>query len=142
MRHIMNIKKPVKELEEVKEDEIGLEERKSSNARLTSVERHIIARLLAEGKSCSEVGVFIGRGKNTVVKEIRRNGGKEKYDAEEAQKESDLRDKKGKESKKKKLRELARTDSYFNPYLSLHQRIEALEMQIEILTDTIKEIMK
>ena len=44
-----------------------------------------------DGFSSSRIGEMLGRGKNVVVVEVRRNGGKENYDPVKAQRESDKR---------------------------------------------------
>jgi len=92
-----------------------------------------IERLLCLGYSRSEIARKIGRGKNTVVAEVRRYGG-DAYDAKEAQKQADVnRDKKYKSvSKKLKSREPT----------TWIKRIENIEMQIEILYDYIKELSR
>ncbi len=113
---------------------------KPPNTRLTYNERCIIARLLKELKNCSEIASIIGRGKNTVNVEIRRSGGRDKYDALRAQKESDQRYMIDRHKRQKTLQKLAKQEGYSNPYLCLKERIECLEMQIEILNDTIKEL--
>jgi IS30 family transposase len=113
---------------------------RASNARLTLQERYIIQRLLHEGHSCNEIAKLIGRGKNTIVVEVRRAGGREKYEPEKAQRDSDKRYIDDRHAKSHTLKERAKTERYFNPYISLKERIENLEMQIEILTDTIKQM--
>lgn len=53
--------------------------------RLTFEEREKIEKLLKEGLSCSHISRIIGRGKNVVVAEVRRAGGRETYTAKKGQ---------------------------------------------------------
>jgi len=59
--------------------------------RITFEERQKIEKLLNEGFSCSKISAIIGRGRNVVVVEVRRSGGKNGYNAKDAQKMSDER---------------------------------------------------
>ncbi len=98
---------------------------------LTYQERLEIRRMLNLGYTRSEIARRLGRGKNTIVSEVRRNGG-DAYNAEEAQKKSDL----VKIDRYKKLAEYNRKKKY----PAWIERIEHLEMQVEILYDYIKEM--
>lgn len=105
------------------------------NEPLNIKERQVIEKFIHENYSCLKISKIIGRGKNSIVTEIRRNGGKELYNAEEAQHRSDQ----VQAEKKQKTME-ALKKSGFNPYISIKQKIEFLEMQIEILIDAIKKL--
>jgi len=48
---------------------------------LTGAEREAISRGVAQGRSCRELGVQLGRAPSTVSREVRRNGGRERYRA-------------------------------------------------------------
>ena len=101
---------------------------------LTLSEREEIHRLLKQSYTFSEIARKINRGKSTVTREINRNGGPMFYDAVLADEATAARLIQGYESSSKKLKEQNLT----NPYMSLAQRVENLEMQIEILLDVIK----
>jgi IS30 family transposase len=61
--------------------------RKRSERCLSRVEREEISRGLARGDSFRSIGAAIGRGHTTVLREVDRNGGRERYrghDADEA----------------------------------------------------------
>jgi len=102
---------------------------------ITYEERCLIEKLLKKGLSCSEIAKRINRSKNGVITEVRKNGGKEFYNAKEADKNSLLKF----EEKKQKLKNinLKNTRQYY-----LKQRIANLEMQVEILYDTLKGLLK
>lgn len=105
------------------------------NKPLTLEERKQIEALFKTDLSCSRISKKIGRGKNTVVNEARKAGGRELYRAESAHNLSLLSVQEGYE----KLR--ARNESNKVTF-KFKQRIEHLEMQIEILHETLKELMK
>lgn len=52
---------------------------------ISFLEREQIQKLLKEGYSCRQIGEAIGRSKNAIVVEVKRNGGKEKYTAKKSQ---------------------------------------------------------
>lgn len=56
---------------------------------LTIDERRKIQSLLKTGISLSKIANFIGRSKNCVIIDVRFNGGRDKYDAEEAEKRAE-----------------------------------------------------
>jgi IS30 family transposase len=101
-------------------------------------ERKAIEKGIKEGLSSLAISKNINRGKNSVVVEIRRSGGRENYSAIEAQEAATYRRK----HKYEKLKEFYKQnpEKANNFYKGLQHRIEALEMQIEILTETIREI--
>lgn len=96
-------------------------------------EREQIEKLIKQGLSCAEIAKNIGRSKNCIVTEIRR-AGKTEYSAITGQNLSD----KIKEEKYKKIsmKQKGNQKQYF-----LKQRVENLEMQVEILHEAIKELM-
>ncbi len=101
---------------------------------LTLEERKQIEQLIKQGLSCGNIAQEINRSKNCVVVEVRRNG-KELYNAKLAHKDAIERDQKKRRVVSLKLKEAP-------PSYQMKQRIENLEMQVEILHDTIKEILK
>lgn len=88
---------------------------------ITFEERKTIEKLLEEKKSVAHITQFLNRPRSTISYEINKRGDKNSYCAEESQNNSYKRSSKKFDFKK---------------------RIENLEMQVEILSDTIKEIRK
>jgi len=103
--------------------------------RLTLQERMLIEKHIKRDLSCREIAKIIGRSKNGVTSEIRRNGGREKYNAEQA----NLNTIHIEQQKYQKLSERNKAQAYKS---SFEKRIDNLEMQLQILTETIREIMK
>ena len=97
-------------------------------------ERALIEKFLKMGLTCSEIGRRLGRGKNTIVVEV-RNKGREGYTATKAQKQSD-------ETRSLGYKKLSEINSGKKKTYFYKERIENLEMQVEILHETIKELMK
>ncbi len=64
---------------------------KSKFTRLTLEERKVIEKLLRDGLSSSFISNHLGRGKNCINLEVRRAGGRDHYEAVEAQSLSDKR---------------------------------------------------
>lgn len=102
---------------------------------ITLEERREINKLLREGFSLSEISRKLSRGKNTVIAEVRRNGGAESYNPVQAEARAILM----KNKRAARCRELNQTRP-LSPYEQLAQRIQNLEMQVEILVDAIKEL--
>ncbi len=108
---------------------------KKTNNPLTLQERIIIEKYIKQGFSCTEISKIIFRGVNTVVSEVRRSGGRETYCAKDAQRLSEIR-------MENKYERLSERNKGRATVFHIKQRIENLEMQLEILHETIKEIMK
>lgn len=104
---------------------------------LSFEERRKIKELHDKGFKGMAISQQLGRGKNTVLVELRRFHGRT-YDPEIAQKEANERVIKRYESVSNTLRK----NPTPNPYQALLKRIECLEMQVEILMDTIKEMRR
>jgi IS30 family transposase len=96
-------------------------------------ERLEIEKYIKKGYSASEIGPIIGRSKNGVVTEVRRGGGRN-YNAIQAH----LDFVKRMEERYEKLSEKNKKSSKSYHWTS---RIQNLEMQVEILYDTVKELM-
>lgn len=98
-------------------------------------ERKIIESMIIDGRSLSCIAVYLSRGRTTILFEVKRNGGRDVYTATKAQENAEQnrmnRNLKTSQSVKGRIA---------NPYNVLKQRIENLEMQLEILSETIKEI--
>jgi len=100
---------------------------------ITFEERKQIEKHISAGFSCCETARRIGRSKNGVVSEVRRGGGK-LYSAKIAQNLADS-------VRNEKHRKLSERNKGNVTTFRFKQRIENLEMQVEILHDAIKELM-
>ena len=103
---------------------------------LTFDERLLIEKYLKEGKSCCEISKLIGRSKNGVVKEVRKVG-RENYSAKKSQEDYERR----RDAKIKKMSE-QRKKSGIHPSTRMKNKIDALHMQLEIVLETLNELMK
>jgi IS30 family transposase len=101
--------------------------------RLTFEERKQIEWYVKHGKSCSEIAILINRSKNVVITEVRR-AGKKFYSAKEGQRIADV-------NMENKYRKLSERNKGNKITFKMKQRIENLEMQIEILHDMIRSLM-
>ena len=102
---------------------------------ITFEERKAIKNLINKGYKLSEISRDIGRGKNTIIAEVRRNGGPLLYDPVKAEERYQILRK----AKIERCREMNRNPRN-NPYKALQTRIQNLEMQVEILVEAIKEL--
>lgn len=100
---------------------------------LTFEERIIIEKHRKLGISCRKISTILGRGKNTIVVEVKRNSIDGKYCADKAQKFAEERRIKQYE----KLSELNKKNS-FSPLGILKQKIENIEMQLDILFEILR----
>jgi IS30 family transposase len=97
------------------------------------MERKEIYKLIRKGCNFSEIAYLLGRGKQTVIGEIRRNGGKQKYDPIKAQKGS----------KERKIeRDMKCGESIKKKSDNLKEKIENLEKHILKLTEEVKILTK
>lgn len=104
---------------------------------LTFDERKKIEKLLKINLSCGEISKALNRSKNLIVVEVRRSGGRDNYTAKKAQNDSEQRKIKKYENLSKKNKS---EDTFLKKRIYCYQRLEALEMQIEILVDQIKKL--
>lgn len=103
---------------------------------LTLSERKGIYDWIQKGETLSQIANNIGRGKNTVIREVRINGGRDTYDPNKANEQHRKNVIKTNEKRIKTIKAMGLS----NPYQSLCKRIENLEMQLEITLDVIKEL--
>jgi len=87
-----------------------------------------------EDLSLSQMGKIIGRSENGVITEVRINGGRESYNADEAHELAVGR-------RRKAFVKMSKHRLSHTPVKLLEERVGVLEMQIEILTETIREIL-
>ena len=105
---------------------------------LTFKERELIEKYSKEGKSGGEIARLLNRGRTTINREIRLNG-YEDYTAKKAQERHETVKKEGKERVSQKLKG-THTPHTYTTMRKNRQRIDELEMQIDILCETIKEL--
>lgn len=98
-------------------------------------ERVLIEKYIKKGFSLKEISRVIGRAATTVYNEVRHHGGRDSYCCNNAQKMSE-------EVKKERYIKLSIRNRGKPKVFLLKHRIENLEMQVEILHETIKEILK
>ncbi len=101
-------------------------------------ERKLIQKYINQGFSCSQIAGKIGRGKNSIVVEVRRSGGQDKYCAKNAQKLCDERLAAKYEKMKGKKGNLP---NYPNN-VEIYEKLKKFEMQMDIIYDTLKELLK
>jgi IS30 family transposase len=106
-------------------------EQKGSGIFLNLEERKEIERLLNLRFSRNKIAILLRRSKKTIQVEVNRN--EKPYCAHKAQMQAD-------EAKKNRMHNLKNRNSQRGYHIST--RLENLEMQMEILTDSIKELMK
>ncbi len=97
-------------------------------------ERELIEKYIRKGFSLSEISIIINRSKNGVIHEVRRNEGRETYNALKAHQRAE----EIKANKYKKISEGMKGKAVRSPY---ETRLKSLEMQVEILHETIKELL-
>jgi len=100
----------------------------------TIEERQKIQILKSKGKSGSEIALLLGRSKNGINTEIRRGEGYN-YNAHHSHNLYLQR-------KEEKYAKLSERNNGNKVTFKMKQRIENLEMQVEILHDTLKELLK
>jgi IS30 family transposase len=89
-----------------------------------------------ESLSLSAISRKIGRGKNTVVTEVRLNGGRDKYNAEKAQKRYD-------DLRKAQYEKLSKHNKGIqNKAFANADKISIIEMQLEIIIDQLNKLTK
>ena len=115
------------------------EKTKRVKTQLNYKDRKLIEQLINDEGVYYSLGAIaeaIGRSKNGVITEVRRNGGRDVYNAQMAQKRAcDL-----KKLRVEKLQKAWKENPMPTPYAKMKERIENLELQIEILIDTIKDM--
>lgn len=120
---------------------------------ITFNDREEIEKSLKEGKTYEKIARFLKRSLNGVAKEIKRGGGRRLYSAEIAQenflsafyRDKNKIDKINLENAQPNTNikiESPEIKQENDIYCRMQQQIKNLEMQVEILYDTIKEILK
>ncbi len=114
-------------------DEVLIPEVNYHNA-LTFSERVKIKELLDTGIPLRQIANQMERAKNTIVYEVRRNGGREVYEPKKAHLEAYSR-------KRESLNPLVkRNKEQMEQVDEFETRIKSLEMQVEILSETITQM--
>ena len=115
--------------------EVSQERNPRSRQPFSFQDRQMIEKLIKENLTGSEIARRMNRSRTGVNCEIRINGGRDQYSAASAQKNH---------FDKMTIRSehLSKMNKGKAPVPKYLQKIESLEMHIEILHDTIKELMK
>lgn len=93
---------------------------------LTKAERNRIEKLI-KTRSLSETARIMGRSKNCIITEVRRNGGRDNYNAAQAHEDELTRRFKG-------------VSKAVSTSRSIEERLRSMEMQIDTLTELFKEL--
>lgn len=102
---------------------------------LTLEERIFIEKLLRQGVSCGEISRRLNRGKNTVVYEVRRYGGRDTYIATQAEAAS-------RQKMVDRYEKLSKMNLGHKYNLGIKFRLENLEMQMEIVIETLNKMRR
>jgi IS30 family transposase len=100
-------------------------------------ERKEIERLSKTRMTLQDIGHAIGRSGNCVVVEVRLNGGRDRYSAVLAQESSDERH----QIRNNRIGEGNRRSPDSPPRITHLMRIKSLEMQVQILSQTLKDLL-
>ena len=98
-------------------------------------DREKIHFYIKSGLSLSEISRKIYKPKNTVVTEVRRNGGRELYDPVEAQ---NYHVKLREEANLKRSKKTKNQENNFLKWIKI--KIQNIEFQLDILSDVIKQL--
>lgn len=109
---------------------------KKVKKRLTLDERLCIEACLRQGYSCGDIAQLLGRWQAGIAREVKANGGRDVYSAHTAQYRTNELIKQAAIIRQNRIGQ----DPKSGGYQSFRQRIESLEMQVEILMDQIKEL--
>jgi IS30 family transposase len=101
---------------------------------LSFAEREYIEKQIENGEGCGDIARALKRSFNTISVEVKK-AGREKYSAHKGQ---DLADKQ-REEQKNRVSAMNKGNANIT---MMKGRIEHLEMQVEILFETIKGLMK
>jgi IS30 family transposase len=98
-------------------------------------ERKKIEELIKQNYSLSDIARTIGRAKNTVITDVRRNGGRNEYTAEKSMETS----------RKRMILKLAalttrNKEPKISPLSRMLSRVDVLEMHVDILIDEINKL--
>lgn len=105
---------------------------KHNKINLSLKERKTIEKFIKRGDSLTSISYKLGRGKNTIISEVRNNGGILNYNANKAQKAYEMK----KEIANEKRKEFSKTQE--PPFNSLMKKVQSIEFELEILWDILK----
>jgi len=108
---------------------------------ITLDERKEIKRLLLTGMSCTQIASRINRSKNSVVTEVRINGGKDSYDPKKGNERAVLVHKQGRESMMDKQKIAANDVVNKQRYVHVTALIQAQQREIEELKEQIQILL-
>ncbi len=101
---------------------------------LNHSERKLIHKYIHLGWSFGHIAIKLDRGKNTIIAEVNRNGGRIEYNPEKAE----LRAKEQKNKRIEKLR--MSTKENYTQSQTVDQKLENMQMQIDIILDELKKL--
>jgi IS30 family transposase len=110
---------------------------------LTLEEREAIEKLCPSDLSLTQIAATIGRSKNAVVSEVRRHGGRENYNALQAQNHAYEMEKQKRKVLSDLNKEICRgAGGIVARVAKFEESIELLSMQLDILVEQIEKITK
>lgn len=107
---------------------------------ITLQERYKIRLMLNQGYKILSISKLMGRGFSTIGREIRRGGGKNKYDPIHEHEQAGKRHAMMGRCKRKKPQSTSECKQIGN--VDIENRLRNLEMQVEILAETCKKLMR
>lgn len=102
-----------------------MESEKIRYSRITFEERKQIQKWIKRGLSFNAISKIMNRSKSGIANEVNSNGGRKEYDAEKSQQMQEIK------------KDLRNREAY---KISINQKIQNIEFQLEILTETIKAL--
>lgn len=106
-------------------------------------ERKAIEKLCPSDLSLTQIATTIGRSKNAVVSEVRRHGGRENYNALQAQNHAYEMEKQRRNVLSALNKEICRgAGGVEGRLLKIEESIDLLAMQLDILVETIDKLTK
>jgi hypothetical protein len=142
---------------------------RNGKSRITFQERKLIQEMISQEKSNLDIASAVNRARSTIVDEVLRNGGREKYSAEEAHRRSESCMHESQDTKiyldenQQKIIEMIQQGigtqkiadtlqvskrrilifkNFHEPFMALENRICAIESQLEILFEIINKMEK
>jgi len=109
--------------------------KQTSRENLKVDERKVIQKMIKEGQPASMIAYCLNRSKNAISTEIRRNGGREQYNALQAQKNSE-------ETAKQKHIQVSNKLKGREESFGMHARIIALEKAVSSLLIEVESLRK
>lgn len=121
-----------------------MEIKKNHHSPFTLEERNEIEKRIKRGWSLSSIAIHIQRSKNGVITEVKRNGGRIRYNAELAQKEYESSTLRANEKRRNWNQKQNRESKISNQQKieKLESMVDSITMQLDILFETLREIQQ